>query len=125
MKIKSNLDFFLNSYIHIYNGYFSPFSHFKYTEVVNIYITSTTNSLMCSLNRSHGITSQFIKSFKNLIPSTNKTPEWQFKGRNQWHTFKNTVTFSILQMHNAFLDMLKRALNAYLLCILINFSFLQ
>ncbi|XP_058630217.1 protein mono-ADP-ribosyltransferase PARP12 isoform X2 [Onychostoma macrolepis] len=37
----------------------------------------------------HGITSQLIKNFKNLSPSTNKTPEWQFKGRNQWHTFKN------------------------------------
>lgn len=43
----------------------------------------------------HGITSQFIKSFKNLIPSTNKTPEWQFKGRNQWHTFKNTEGCSV------------------------------
>lgn len=60
---------------------------------LKIYITSTTNSVMCSLNRLLGITSQFIKQLKNLSPSTNKTPEWQFKGRNQWYTFKNTVTF--------------------------------
>ncbi|KAL1276013.1 hypothetical protein QQF64_035636 [Cirrhinus molitorella] len=33
-----------------------------------------------------GITSQ-LKSILN--PPTNKTPEWQFKGTNKWHTFKN------------------------------------
>ncbi|CAM4567007.1 unnamed protein product [Leuciscus chuanchicus] len=39
-----------------------------------------------------GITSQI----KNLLnPPTNKTPVWQFKGRNQWYTFNNTGGCSV------------------------------
>ncbi|XP_056311468.1 protein mono-ADP-ribosyltransferase PARP12 [Danio aesculapii] len=33
---------------------------------------------------------------KNMMtPSTNKTPEWQFHGRDHWHTFKNTGGCSV------------------------------
>ncbi|XP_016343361.1 poly [ADP-ribose] polymerase 12 isoform X1 [Sinocyclocheilus anshuiensis] len=39
-----------------------------------------------------GITSQLKNMFS---PSTNKTPEWQFKGKNQWYTFNNTGGCSV------------------------------
>uniref|UniRef100_A0A8C2DZV0 Si:ch211-244b2.4 n=1 Tax=Cyprinus carpio TaxID=7962 RepID=A0A8C2DZV0_CYPCA len=39
-----------------------------------------------------GITSQ-LKNMFSL--STNKTPEWQFKGRSQWYTFQNTGGCSV------------------------------
>uniref|UniRef100_A0A8C2HUX6 Si:ch211-244b2.4 n=1 Tax=Cyprinus carpio TaxID=7962 RepID=A0A8C2HUX6_CYPCA len=39
-----------------------------------------------------GITSQL----RNILsPSTNATPKWQFKGSNQWYTFKNTGGCSV------------------------------
>uniref|UniRef100_A0A673N8E2 Si:ch211-244b2.4 n=1 Tax=Sinocyclocheilus rhinocerous TaxID=307959 RepID=A0A673N8E2_9TELE len=39
-----------------------------------------------------GITSQ-LKTI--LSPSTSTTPKWQFKGSNQWYTFKNTEGCSV------------------------------
>lgn len=60
--------------------------------IVNVFALfcerSVTDIVMLSLNRLHAITS-LMKNMMN--PSTNKTPEWQFYGRDHWHTFKNTV----------------------------------
>ncbi|XP_067283326.1 protein mono-ADP-ribosyltransferase PARP12 [Pseudorasbora parva] len=40
----------------------------------------------------HGLTSH-LKTL--LSPSTNKTPVWQFKGKNQWYTFNKTGGCSV------------------------------